>query len=211
MGFEKQSSWVQKTKSSEVEEFREAEMKRKLGRRFVVSVYVVMTLVLCAASPAGETYKQDGQGLAKEFEPFLRAYHKGDDKGMDETFGAFRIPNAKEWFAAHFSVEDAERLNAAYGRQVLDAQNSLIEDMNQAGAGNKYSVHCEARGDVAAGTGKAGGDGVLPVKAMRVEQFVMEFQAGGTRSKFLFMANFVYVDGAYRFVGGGGGPFWVKM
>ena len=161
------------------------------------------------ARPAGETYKQSADGLAKEFEPFLKAYHKGDDAAMEQAYSVFRIPNAKEWFAAHFSAEDAARLSGAYGQQATDAMNSLIEDMNRAGAANKYGLRCEARGDVAAGSGK--GDTIQPAKPVRVEQFVMEFQASSTREKFLFMANFVYVDGAYRFVGGGGGPFWGKM
>jgi len=183
-------------------------MIQKAIRQWVAAVGVLVMLLQCAA--AGETYKQTADGLEKEFEGFLKAYHKGDDAGMDQGFGIFRIPNAKEWFAANFSAEDAERLNKAYGREVNDAMNALIEDMNHAGPGNKYGVHCEARGDVAAGTGKAESDAVRPVKPVRVEQFVMEFQALGTRERFLFMANFVYLDGAYRFVGGGGGPFWGK-
>jgi len=161
-----------------------------------------------SARPVGETYKQSADGLAKEFDSFLKAYHKGDDTGMEQAFSVFRIPNAKQWFAEHFSAEDAARLGAAYGQKTTDAMNSLIEDMNQAGAGNKYSLHCEARGDVPP-SGKE--DAAHPVQPIRVEQFVMEFQASSTRQKFLFIANFVYVDGAYRFVGGGGGPFWGKM
>ena len=176
-------------------------------RMCIGAALVCAMLLQCAA--AGETYKQDGQGLAKEFEGFIKAYHKGDDEGMAEAFGIFRIPNEKEWFSEHFSKDDAGRLSAAYGQQVTDAMNALIEDMNSAGAGNKFGLHCEARGDVPAGTGKD--EATRPVKAVRVEEFVMDFQALGTRAKFLVMANFVYVDGAYRFVGGGGGPFWRKM
>jgi hypothetical protein len=173
-------------------------------KRWVAIVGVLAMLLQCAA--AGETYKQSTDGLTKEFEGFLKAYHKGDDKGMDEGFGLFRMPNSRTWFAANFSAEDAERLEKTYVREFGDAQSALIEDMNHAGAGNKFGLHCEARGDVAAGSA-----GVPLVKPVRVEQFLMEFQALGTREKFLFMANFVYVDGAYRFVGGGGGPFWAKM
>ena len=160
------------------------------------------------ARPAGETYKQSPDGLAKEFEPFLKAYHKGDDAGMEQAFSTFRIPNAKEWFAGHFSAEDVGRLNGAYGQQATDAMNSLIEDLNRAGAGDKFALRCEARGDVAAGSGK--GDTIQPVKPVRVEQFLLEFHASSTRVKFLFLANFVYVEGAYRFVGGGGAPLWAK-
>jgi len=172
------------------------------------AVIVALCIVSVGTQSAAETYKQSEDGLAKEFEGFLKAYHKGDDAGMDAAFGIFRIPNAKAWFAANFSAEDAERLQAAYGQQVNDGQSALIEDMNRAGTGNKFSMHCEARGDVAAGTVKPGSDAAQSLKPVRVEQFLLEFQALGTRQKFRFMANFVYVDGAYRFVGGGGGPFW---
>jgi hypothetical protein len=177
----------------------------------VVLVTLALPLQGVTTGPSGETYKQNEQGLEKEFEAFLKAYHNGDDKGMDAAFGVFRMPNAKEWFASHFSAEDAAQLSAAYDRQVADAQTSLIEDMNLAGPGNKFHLRCEARGDVAAASGKRDSDGIQPLKPIRVEQFVMEFQASDTRQKFLFMANFVYEGGAYRYVGGGGAPFWAKM
>lgn len=191
-------------------------MKRTLKRRLVASVLSLLAgcalAVRCGeARSASETYKQSEDGLAKQFEGFVKAYHKGDDAGMAEAFAIFKFPDAKEWFSEHFSAEDATRLNAAYNQQINDAMNSLIEDMNRAGAGNKYSVHCQARGDVPAGSDKPGSNAAMPVKPVRVEQFVLEFQASSTRQRFLFMSNFVYEGGAYRFVGGGGGPFWAKM
>jgi hypothetical protein len=128
---------------------------------------------------------------------------------LEVTFPA-ACAKAKEWFAGHFSAEDAAQLDTSYGKQVTDAQNALIEDMNTADPGSKFHVRCESRGVVASGTGKAGGSGIQPVKPVQVEQFVMEFLSGNGK-KFLFLANFVYEDGAYRFVGGGGGPFWVTM
>jgi hypothetical protein len=48
------------------------------------------------------------------------------------------------------------------------------------------------------------------VKPIAVEQFRLEFRSGSHDQKFSFIANFVYVDGAYRFVGGGGAAFWAK-
>jgi len=171
---------------------------------------LVIPLQRAASASAGDTYKQNEQGLEKQFDAFLKAYHKGDDKGMEEGFAVFRIPKAKEWFADHFSAEDAAQLSGAYDKQVTDAQNSLIDDLNTADPGSKFHLRCESRGEVASGTGKGGSGGIQPVKPVQVEQFVMEFVSGNGK-KFLFIANFVYLDGAYRFVGGGGGPFWVKM
>ena len=86
-----------------------------------------------------ETYKQNGQGLEKQFEPFLKAYQKGDDKGMDESFGVFRFPKAKEWFGNYFSPENAAKLSSAYEREISDAESSLIEkDMNKADPGSRF-------------------------------------------------------------------------
>jgi hypothetical protein len=162
------------------------------------------------ATPNAETYKQNEQGLEKQFEAFLKAYQRGDDKGMDEGFALFRLPKSKEWFEDHFSAEDAATLTAAYDREMSEAEASLIEDMNKADPGSRFRVRCEARGDSAAGQDSAGGYGLRPLKTIPVEQFRLEFRSGSHDQKFSFIANFVYVDGAYRFVGGGGVAFWAK-
>ena len=157
-----------------------------------------------------ETYKQNEDGLAKEFEQFLKAYQRGDDKGMDESFAVFRLPKAQEWFGDHFSAEDAAKLVATYDREISEAESSLIEDMNRADPGSRFRVRCELRGDSATGQDSSGGYGFRPLKPIAVEQFRLEFRSGSHDQKFSFIANFVYVDGAYRFVGGGGVAFWAK-
>jgi hypothetical protein len=186
--------------------------------RIVINLFLFVAAV-CAfalhrwaavAKPNAETYKQNGQGLEKQFEPFLKAYQRGDDKGMDEGFALFRLPNAKEWFGDHFSAEDAAKLVATYDREMSEAESSLIEDMNKADPGSRFRVRCEARGESPAGQDSAGGYGFKPVKPIAVEQFRLEFRSGSHDQKFSFIANFVYVDGAYRFVGGGGVAFWAK-
>ena len=179
----------------------------------------VLVAVLCVfplqvrtivAMPNAETYKQNEQGLGKQFEAFLKAYQRGDDKGMDEGFSVFRMPKAQEWFENHFSAENAAKLSAAYDREMSEAEASLIEDMNKADPGSRFRARCESRGDSGAGQPSSGGYGFRPVKPISVEQFGLEFRSGSHDQKFQFIANFVYVDGAYRFVGGGGVPFWAK-
>jgi len=177
---------------------------------FCVLLVLLTVPLQGAAVPSAETYKQNGQGLEKEFEAFLKAYQRGDDKGMDEGFAVFRLPKAKEWFGNYFSAEDAEKLSSVYDREVSDAESSLIEDMNRADPGSRYHVRCESRGESAAGKPNSGEYGIRPLKAIVVEQFRLEFRSGSHDQKFTFIANFVYVDGAYRFVGGGGVPFWAK-
>src|SRR5579859_6268552 len=128
-------------------------------RRRMIQVILATLLVLTmlgrstVASANAETYKQNGQGLEKQFEAFLKAYQRGDDKGMDEAFALFRLPKAQEWFGDHFSAEDATKLASLYDRELSDAEASLIEDMNKADPGSRFRVRCEARGDGGAGTG----------------------------------------------------------
>jgi hypothetical protein len=184
--------------------------------RFYVEMFCALLLLLVmplqrvAAAPNPETYKQDAQGLEKQFEPFLKAFQKGDDRGMDESFAVFRFPKPKEWFGNYFSAEDAAKLVAVYDREVSDAESSLIEDMNRADPGSGFRVRCEPRGESGAGQDSSGGYGLRPVKPIAVEQFRLEFRSRSHDQKFSFIANFVYVDGAYRFVGGGGAAFWAK-
>ena len=185
-------------------------------RRRMIQVFLATLLVLTmqgrstVAMPNAETYKQNEQGLEKQFESFLKAYQKGDDRGMDETFAVFRLPKEKEWFGNYFSPEDAAKLSSAYEREISDAESSLIEDMNKADPGSRFRVRCEALGASPAGQDTAGGYGLRPLKPISVEQFRLEFRSGSHDQKFSFIANFVYVDGAYRFVGGGGAAFWAK-
>ena len=185
-------------------------------RRRMIQVFLAPLLVLTMqgrstfATPNAETYKQNGQGLEKQFEPFLKAYQRGDDKGMDESFAVFRFPKAKEWLGNYFSPEDAAKLSSAYEREISDAESSLIEDMNKADPGSRFRARCEALGDSPTGQDTAGGYGLRPLKPISVEQFRLEFRSGSHDQKFSFIANFVYVDGAYRFVGGGGAAFWAK-
>lgn len=185
-------------------------------RRRMILVFLRTLLVLSllggstVATPSPETYKQNEQGLEKQFEAFLKAYQRGDDKGMDEGFAVFGLPKSKEWFEDHFSAEDAAKLIVGYEREMSEAEASLIEDMNKADPGSRFRVRCEARGESPSGQESEGGYGFNPVKAIPVEQFRLEFRSGSHDQKFSFIANFVYVDGAYRFVGGGGVAFWAK-
>jgi hypothetical protein len=171
-----------------------------------VALLFVGTQLLSSA----ETYKQNAQGLEKEFEGFLKAYHKGDDKGMDESFRVFHLPNSKEWFESSFSPEDAAKLQADYDTQLSGAENSFIESMNVADAGSGFRLRCEPSGLPVAGKGPGSAGGIQPLKAIPVEQFILEFESTKSQKKFRVVANFVYIDGAYRFVGGGGAPLWVR-
>src|SRR5215470_13625886 len=182
----------------------------KMTEIFLAVLGVLIFQMQAEVAPSAETYKHDEQGLEKQFEPFLKAYKQGDDKGMDQAFAVFRFPKPKEWFETYFAPEDVERLLPAYETDVNDAESSLIQSLNLADPGSGFKVRCEPRGD-AGGAGKPRPEegGIQPRQEIPVEQFLVEFRSTKTGQKFRVILNFVYADGAYRFVGGGA-PLWVK-
>ena len=185
-------------------------VKIETASRLAALACVALLLVATQALSSAEAYKQNAQGLEKEFEGFLKAYHKGDDKGMDESFRVFHLPKSKEWFENSFAPEDAAKLEADYDAQLGGAENALIESMNVAGAGSGFRLRCEPSGLPVAGKSPGSAGGMQPLKAIPVEQFILEFESTKSLKKFRAVANFVYIDGAYRFVGGSGAPFWVR-
>src|SRR5258708_32869680 len=162
----------------------------------MIQVFLAILLVLTmqgrssVATPNAETYKQNEQGLEKQFEPFLKAYQKADDKGMDESFAVFRLPKAKEWFGNYFSPEDAAKLSAAYDREISDAESSLIEDMNRADPGSRFRVRCEARGESAAGADSSGGGRFSPLRPVAGGAFLVGVRAGSSSRDYLVMWDF---------------------
>ena len=185
-------------------------VKIETASRLAALACVALLLVATQALSSAEAYKQNAQGLEKEFEGFLKAYHKGDDKGMDESFRVFHLPKSKEWFENSFAPEDAAKLEADYDARLGGAENALIESMNVAGAGSGFRLRCEPSGLPVAGKSPGSAGGMQPLEAIPVEQFILEFESTKSLKKFRVVANFVYIDGAYRFVGGSGAPFWVR-
>src|SRR6266702_5175140 len=101
-------------------------VKCVLVKVLLAVVFVLAMLPQSAvAAPSPETFKQNEQGLEKQVEAFLKAYQRGDDKGMDEGFALFRLPKAAEWFGNYFSAEEAAKLASLYDREMSDAEASL--------------------------------------------------------------------------------------
>ena len=175
-----------------------------------IAVYLALFLIAsaCYSGALPENYKQSPKGLEKQFEPFLKAYQKGDKVGQDEAFGSFRLPNAKAWFEQYFHQEDAQQL-AWDVESEADVENaSLGTMMNLVSRGARFRASCKPYKQAEQATVKPRMNSVVPVKQVTVEQFEIELQADGSNKRFSFLANFVYVDGAYRYVGKGAYPFW---
>lgn len=172
-----------------------------------LSLLVLSPLILYG-SATSDTYKQDAHGLAKQFEPFLKAYSKGDTVGQEEAFKVFRFPDAKTWFGDYFKPDDVQQLVWDIEAEVNVGRNSLATMMGIADRGGRFHAHCKPHPAKDSATVKARESTVHPLKEVPVEAFDIELQAEGSGKRFSFLGNFVYVEGAYRYVGKGALPFW---
>jgi hypothetical protein len=172
------------------------------------AVYSGADLVRLEAVPPTEKYTQDAPGLGKEFEPFLEAYSKGDVAAQDQTIPVFRMPDAKAWFGQYFQAEDVEQLVWDDEAAVRFLGKSLPRGMDMLARGARFHANCEPRAVRKDGPVKPRANSMNPVRDVAVEQFDIELRAEGSEKRFSFLGNFVYVDGAYRYVGGGALPFW---
>jgi hypothetical protein len=169
-----------------------------------------LTLSTCclAARPGSETYKQNQHGLEKQFEPFLKAYSKGDLQGQDKAFVVFQFPDAKAWFGQYFQADRVEQLVWDGEAEVDSKKNVLRRMMTIVERGSRFRARCKPHSDTGTGSVRPRQSSVSPLKPVPIEQFDIEIESERTGKKFSFLGNYVYVDGAYRYVGKGAYPFW---
>jgi hypothetical protein len=191
-----------------------------MNRATTIAIYAGLSLVFCGCPKnqvqsrgaaaqktygAQTTYSRDAHGLEQQFEPFLEEYARGNTESEDRAFAIFAIPEASNWFAGYFAPADVEQLGWDYEAEVDLYKKSLTNVMRMVGGPKRFHAHCTPADRSASLQPRA--DAVKPIKELHVEQFAIEFVSEGGR-KFSELANFVYADGAYRYVGKGAYPFW---
>lgn len=159
------------------------------------------------SAAAQAVYRHDARGLEEQFEPFLEEYARANTESEDRAFAIFAIPEASSWFATYFARADVEQLGWDYEAEVDLYKKSLINVMRIWGSAKRFHAHCKET-NMTNRTGlQPRADAVKPTRQVPVEQFEIEYVSEDGR-KFSELANFVFVDGAYRYVGKGAYPFW---
>jgi hypothetical protein len=159
--------------------------------------------------PPNKSYSHDAKGLEQEYDPFLKALAKGDITAADESYKVFAIPVPNAWFALYFKKESVEQLGWDYEPELENERKSLLTMTRMIGRGQllRFHAHCKSPDRDPTANLVPRNDSILPDSAVPVEQFTVEFVADPKR-RFSFLANFVYVEGAFRYVGKGAYPFW---
>jgi hypothetical protein len=152
------------------------------------------------------TYSHDAKGLEKEWAPFLKSISKKDAAAIDETYKIFLLPDQQAWFGTYFKKEDVEQLGWDYEAETENGKHSMITMTNLL-RGTGFHAHCEPATSNPQSRLAPRSDATAPLQPIPVEQFTVEVSSDQGK-RFSFLANYVYVDGAFRFLGKGAYPFW---
>ena len=186
--------------------------KHKLAMRFH-RIFAIVCLLACVfqltEAPVGQaradTYKHDGKGLQKQFDPFLKAVPNGGPDRLKDSFTEFALPNPEAWFGEYFSKDQVAQLLRDNEADLDKYRNSLTNGIRRF-LQPPYWVRCKLETHLST-TLKPRTDAIQPITAPPIEQYTITFTGANGRSMFQ-LGNFVYVDGAFRYLGGGAYPFW---
>jgi hypothetical protein len=155
----------------------------------------------------GRTYSHDASGLEQQFEPFLNASASDNEAAADRLFAVFTLPDASGWFTKYFAKEQVEQLGWDYEAEVSVFKSSTAHVAKIGPVGTRFKVQCSLYQDRSAPGFAPRVDAMVPLQQVAIEKYEIEFASSlGYRSSIL--ANFTYVNGAYRYLGQGAYPFW---
>lgn len=177
-----------------------------LGMLLACAILFLQAQFTAASSSA--SYSQDAKGLQKQLEPLIKAWGKHDSKAIDESCKTFALPEPTAWFGKYFAKEQVQQLVWDDEAEVNNFKTVTPGMMDILAKWQKFHVKV-SRSDASSATKlQPRADAVVPVTPVPVEQFTITFTAEKGMSMSV-LSNFIYVDGAYRYVGKGAYPFWL--
>ena len=157
-----------------------------------------------------------GPQSSKEFQSqiaaILQAYRKHDAAKGRQLIEQFRLPNARDWFAAHLNPARSAEFAGRYDRLYENFAGSFeltVEDIiaaKGADLGATVKTADEKPAEDLLFVGKRSG----VVTTTPVDLFFCMFQITVKKTPNVsWGSTFVEQDGAFRFIGNGAWPFWV--
>ena len=195
---------------------------------------VALSLLLLALPTLGQQNSRplvpnSPKGFDKQYKSVFKAYEKGDEKELLERFGAFAIP--ERWFTDEFGPEQGSKFARQYLYQFRNFELDTVQEFNRVTCGYyscdrgdvKTSAAKASAGLAQASPGRTSSLSLVPVKRFRIEHYTppevnpcfsdtelagsCTFYPSGTMYDNSWVSSFIYMDGAFRFVGWTF-PFW---
>lgn len=164
------------------------------------------------ASPTALAYAQSNDGFRSQVDAILQFYRAGDATTGRKLIDQLRLPRPDEWFSEHLGPEQSAKLAERYDRLFANFSESLEKTMEAVVANHESNLAVNLReGNEEPPTIVRSGaklSGMVSVTKPRL--FYCHFEITVKKKDSVSWADtFVYKDGAFRFIGFGGSPFWV--
>jgi hypothetical protein len=155
-------------------------------------------------------FSHDAKGLENQYQPFLDAFAAVKPAELHAALAVFSLPNSADWFAKYFAKDQVEQLSRESESELNAYEQVLLRWMAAVPAGTRFRVRCKPPHADPNTRISPRPDATLPSVQIPVEQFVTEFDPipKMKQGKFSLLVNYVYVDGAFRYVGKDAYPFW---
>jgi len=172
----------------------------------------ILSQSISTSPPSGVSiaFDHNEKGLQVQYQAFVETFADHAETQAHQAFAIFALPNPGEWFGKYFAKEQVPQLEKDYGAELDAYEAVLLKRLGSVPAGTKFRVHCKVPHPDPAIHMQPRRDAIAPESPIPAEQFVCEFDPVpklkyGRLSMFV---NYVYVDGAFRYVGAGAYPFW---
>jgi len=158
---------------------------------------------------APAAFSHDAKGLESQYQPFLDAFAAVKPAEFHAALATFALPNPADWFAKYFAKDQVEQLVRQNESELNAYEEALLRSMAAVPPGTRFRVRCKLPHADPTMRISPRPDAIQPSAAIPVEQFVTEFDSTPKKKgRFSLVVNYVYVDGAFRYVGKGAYPFW---
>jgi hypothetical protein len=159
---------------------------------------------------ATAAFSHDVKGLENQYQRFLDAFAAVKPAEFHQALAVFGLPNPADWFAKYFAKDQVEQLVRQNELESSAYEQALLRSMAAVPPGTRFRVRCKLPHADPTMRISPRPDAILPSAAIPVEQFVTEFDSTPKmkNGRFSLVVNYVYVDGAFRYVGKGAYPFW---
>jgi hypothetical protein len=159
---------------------------------------------------APAAFSHDAKGLESQYQPFLDAFAAVKPVEFHAALAIFALPNPADWFSKYFATDKVELLVRDNESELNAYEQVLLRWMAAVPPGTGFRVRCKLPHADPTTRISPRLDAIVPSTAVPVEQFVTEFDPVPKmkNGRFSLVVNYVYVDGAFRYVGKGAYPFW---
>lgn len=138
------------------------------------------------------------------------------DPAPEKALLILAIPESDSWFGERFPKDKVQELVRDQNAALTQLGQGLMNLLNRWPQDTRFQVTCRKNPAVAPRFPPRP-DAILPLTDVVVDGYELTYTAdtgdalGQGGKGFSQFDNFVYVDGAYRYVGGGAYPFWSTL